>query len=221
MASAKVCRAQGARQRSLFDAPVRIPLTGKHGRGKVALVSPADADLAAVPWWGTPYGYAHGGAGPLHLVVLERVAGPRPSDKHEADHANRDRLDNRRGNLRWATKRQNNLNRDFHGRKTAGGMRGVGELAYTDGTPFYQPRLYVNGKTVALGSYPDAETAGRVYDAYASLYYGAFAVLNFPGDEPWSLDECENARVSAAKQRTWAKPPWERLNALTGKSYLP
>lgn len=204
-----------------LGAPVEIPLRGKKGRGKVALVSPADADLARVRWH-TSGGYAiHQSRGPMHTVVCERAHGPRPSGRHQVDHANRNKLDNRRCNLRWASRRQQARNRSAGPRRTAGGMRGVGQLRRADGTPFYQPRLYIGGKTVALGSYDDAETAGRVYDAYASRYYGDFGVLNFPEDEPWSLDECERRRIVSARQSVWARPAWERLNEITGLDLSP
>lgn len=206
---------------SLFSASVEIPLRGKHGRGKRALVSPADADLAKLRWHDRN-GYASSyRLGAMHSIVCKRAHGPRPSPRHQVDHANRNTLDNRRENLRWANRRQQARNRAAAPRGTAKGMRGVGELYRADGSAFYQPRLYINSKTVALGSYDCAETAGRVYDAYASRYYGAFAVLNFPEDEPWSLDECERQRLTNSRQTTWAKPAWVRLNAITGQSFGP
>lgn len=46
----------------------------------------------------------------LHHIILQRMGLVRPTKKHTADHINNDSLDNRRGNLRWATKRQQSRN---------------------------------------------------------------------------------------------------------------
>ena len=46
----------------------------------------------------------------LHVEITKRIYGPRPSPKHVADHLNGNRLDCRRMNLQWKTKRQNRAN---------------------------------------------------------------------------------------------------------------
>lgn len=43
----------------------------------------------------------------IHKLVCLTFHGPRPSPKHEVNHKNKDRADNRPGNLEWLTKRQN------------------------------------------------------------------------------------------------------------------
>jgi len=48
----------------------------------------------------------------VHHVVLRRMGEKRPTPKHTADHINRKKLDCQRPNLRWATKRQQEANKD-------------------------------------------------------------------------------------------------------------
>jgi len=47
----------------------------------------------------------------MHRVVCERAHGPAPSPEHTPDHRNRKTLDNRRKNLVWATKSEQEKNK--------------------------------------------------------------------------------------------------------------
>jgi hypothetical protein len=49
----------------------------------------------------------------VHTLMALTFIGPRPSDQHSVDHMNRDRKDNKVGNLRWATREEQNQNRTY------------------------------------------------------------------------------------------------------------
>lgn len=92
------------------------------------LFSEVDSDLRSI-FWHAPDGYAQkrfkGVRKKAHRIVLERMLG-RPLQKGElVDHINRNKLDNRRSNLRLADKSINAINTAFRGNKS--GYRGVYE----------------------------------------------------------------------------------------------
>lgn len=150
-----------------------IPLT----KGKVAIVDDVDYEwLKQWRWFCTSAGYAarwdcSGGKQTLVLMHREIV---RAREEEQIDHVNRLPLDNRRKNLRFATMRQNLINRiiprraEFRGvhRSSKGGR--------------WRARIDSNGKKINLGTYDTAIEAAHAYDKAARIHHGEFAVLNFP-----------------------------------------
>jgi hypothetical protein len=97
-----------------------------------------------------------------------------PPEGLQVDHIDGDGLNNRRSNLRVATKQQNNWNVKRDGR-----LKGV----YPSGTR-WAARINLNGKEIHLGVHATIEEAAHVYDAAAIHYFGEYACLNFPGSDP-------------------------------------
>ena len=87
----------------------RIYLRGKKGEGKFAEVDDDDFErLNKYKWYYGPGGYAYAyKVGYMHRNIIEIPEGL------QIDHINRDKLDNRRSNLRVCTSSENNLNRSF------------------------------------------------------------------------------------------------------------
>lgn len=88
------------------------------------------------------------------------------------DHINRDRLDNRKENLRIANRSQNNANMRIQDRNKLG-VKGV---CLHRGR--YQASITVKKKTIFLGNYDTAKEAALAYDEAAKMYHGEFALTN-------------------------------------------
>jgi hypothetical protein len=138
-----------------------------------------DADLALVSryrWYAikkrqTTYaqtdinGYAVG----MHRIIL----GLKYGDGLQGDHRDGNGLDNRRANLRTATRSDNQRNQ-VH-RIPKNGYRGI--FRQNSG---WRAQLQIKGKTKYIGIFPTKEAAALAYDQSAREVYGEFAVLNFP-----------------------------------------
>lgn len=92
------------------------------------------------------------------------------------DHINGDPLDNRRQNLRFATRSEQNMNKGVPSNNTSG-FKGV-SLCKRDQR--WQAYIHINGRKKALGYHGTPEAAAKAYDKAAIKLYGEFANLNFP-----------------------------------------
>lgn len=106
-------------------------------------------------------------------VIWKMMTGNDPSD--DIDHDNLDRTDNRFGNLREATRRQNVTNKRVRS-DSSSGLKGV----------LYRPARYgraerwetyiqVNGRRIYLGSSKSAIEAHAKYRSAALAHFGPFA----------------------------------------------
>ena len=125
-----------------------------------ALIDEADLEFASQWKWSYVQGYGlrmmrrpDGGNRPvlLHRALL----GLQPGDGRQVDHINRDKLDNRRSNLRIVTQRENNHN--MPPRQGSSRFRGVRKCR--DG---WQAYVTVDGGFRHLGVFNSEEFAGGV-----------------------------------------------------------
>ena len=94
------------------------------------------------------------------------------------DHRNGDSLDNRRTNLRIATRSQNMQNTHRKNKhKTTSQFVGVW---LEKGRGMWCSKITSNGKIIFLGRFVNEIDAAKAYDEAARKYHGEFARLNFP-----------------------------------------
>lgn len=102
----------------------------------------------------------------MHRLITGLRAG-------EIDHRNRNGLDNRKENLRFATPTQNSANRV---RKNKLGYRGV---VFIKDQNTYAVQLQFNGKKIYKRGFATAEDAAREYDKISKELHGEFGIRNF------------------------------------------
>lgn len=152
----------------------KLPLS----RGRHTIVD--DEDFEYLSQWKWTYhncGYAYRnekiGVKKYKCILLHRqILG---SDSPEIDHINRDRLDNRRINLRACNRRDNAINIPKRKGKYTSKYKGV---YYSRRCKAWVAQLKINYTALYLGKYKTENDAAVAYNIAASKHYGAFAYLN-------------------------------------------
>jgi len=166
------------------------------GDDMIAWIDEVDRPLTATPWKlkqagkkdrPTYYAYRQWRAGTargeyyLHNEVWERMMGFALPKGFLVDHINGDKLDNRRSNLRLATRMDNEANKRKR-RTQAGGApsspyKGVSKVK--DGRKkCWRGTVTVEKRQIALGSFYTEREAAEAYNAAAKEKFGEFAHLN-------------------------------------------
>lgn len=138
--------------------------------GDIALVD--DADFRIVSHWKWkrhPQGYAsrttRSGTVLMHRQIMNAA------ESVEIDHRNGNKLDNRRGNLRIATKSQNMHNRGAQ-RNSKSGQKGV---SWDVSRQKWRATIQVDGRYRTLGRFASLADAIACYERFAHEALGEFA----------------------------------------------
>jgi hypothetical protein len=114
----------------------------------------------------------------LHTLVLERKLGRMLEPGELCDHADGNKFNNRRFNLRVATRFENAYNTKAH-RDSQSKYKGVTRSGG-------QYRMQIQYSVQVCEYLSTEEDAARRYDEYAAKHHGRFAVFNFPDE--WVYD---------------------------------
>lgn len=114
----------------------------------------------------------------------------------DTDHRNRNRLDNRKENLRNATGKQNARNQAKKSKKNR--YKGIYRQEYSGR---YTVVCAIHHKNECWGTYDTDEFAAHVHDYVAYKYHKDFAYLNFPDDVPSEEYNPDNCRVIRYKNK--------------------
>ena len=176
-----------------------------HLRDGIALVDDEDKDLVSGHEWrsmkvGTRvYVYATIAGRRVYLHRLITGKAPNGRGGGDIDHINGNGLDNRRCNLRLATRSQNSANKP--GR--SGGTSKFKGVSLDRKTGFWAAHISHERKPRYLGYYATEEDAARAYDHAAFEVFGEFGRLNFPD----RLNEPPPERASTLVRPRAITPP--------------
>lgn len=166
-----------------------IPLRGKRGIGKFAIIDDEDYEWASQKKWcvntsGYPVTYVTVGKKKQMAVLLHReVLGLVYNDGLEVDHKNRNRLDARQENLRLCSDGKNQLNKNAY-KNSSSRYKGV---SFIQRRRLWFVHIQTKGNDVSGGYFKEEYIAALKYDQLAREYHGEFACLNFPDNNDYSL----------------------------------
>ncbi|VBB18671.1 HNH endonuclease [Yasminevirus sp. GU-2018] len=165
----------------------QVALAGKHANtadGNIMLVSRQDLQLVIKFTWylntsGYPgtYGTHDGQVKFSRPVPLHQILYPNIPQGYVVDHINRDRLDNRRENLRVCTAVQNSYNKSKpkNSNRRYKGVEQVGKK-----NPTFTASITKDGVKHEMKGIRTEEEAARMYDLMAEELFGEYAAKNFP-----------------------------------------
>ncbi len=144
--------------------------------GEYTLVDDQDYDFLNQWEWHCTVGYAARTEYPQGLkgrgvhILMHRVLMGMP-DGLQVDHANRNPLDNRKSNLRIATRSQNQWNRGLQNNNSSG-SKGV---SWDKVNNKWRAAVNMQNKYINLGRFNTIEEAVAVRTAYIANIHGEFA----------------------------------------------
>jgi len=145
-----------------------VPLT----KDRFAIIDREDAEKLLGYSWMFHGGYARR-AEKGKIVHMHRLLMDCP-DEFEVDHINRNKLDNRKANLRIVTRQQNMFNKTGYA-ETSSRFKGV---SWHSKDKLWHAQIRHDTKIKFIGAFEVEETAAAAYNHYAQLLFKEFAVLN-------------------------------------------
>ena len=149
----------------------------KLSQGKFAIVDPQDYEkLIGYPWYAAKdlyTFYAQRKETGKTIKMHRQIMNPPPG--LFVDHINHNGLDNRRANLRIATRLENSRNR----RSLNPGISKYKGVAQSKSGNRWFASIGCEGRRIHLGSFKSETDAAKAYDKAAKELFGQFAALNF------------------------------------------
>lgn len=149
----------------------KIPL-GLNAKDGYATIDAEDAHLSSRNFYKGANGYASSDT-PTRSSLHHLVAG-KPDKGYFVDHINRDRLDNRKANLRVVTVKQSSYNTSPV-RGAASHHKGVW---FSSQKQKWVAEIKVNNVKKHLGTFADENEAARAYNDAAIKHFGEYAYIN-------------------------------------------
>ena len=140
---------------------------GRFHNGETFLIDFEDFEKVSKYFWTYSKGYARrsNNKQPMHRFVLG--LGEAERYKIEVDHINRNRLANRKSNLRIVTRQENMLNKSDYKNNTSG-VKGV---KWNKKLEKWQVQISHNKKRIHLGVFTDLEEAKQVRKKAEEKYF--------------------------------------------------
>lgn len=166
----------------------QIVLAGNHAdntsEGNIMLISRYDVpDVKRFKWYlsgsGYPgtYGTYDNSIKFARPIAVHQLMHGKLAQGYVVDHINRNKLDNRRVNLRVCTAAQNSYNKS-KSKNAIGKYKGVTKNSTKN--PTYTASITKDGVKREIKDIPTEEQAARIYDMMAEELFGSYAAKNFP-----------------------------------------